>query len=135
MEDIMAIMARLVLVFFIWLLVCVVACMRIFKKAGHSQLMAIIPIVNICVLAQIAGKPVWMGLIACFAPLTPVAGGFISLVIWVLIMHGLSLRFGKSGAFTAGLVLLPGVFHCILAFGDAQWSKPEQEVDKELEPV
>mgnify|MGYP001270971666 CR=1 FL=1 len=136
MENMMAMMARLALVLFIWLLVCVVACMRIFKKAGHSQLLAIIPIVNICILAQIAGKPIWMGLIACFALLIPtVAGEIISLVMWILIMHGLSLRFGKSGAFTAGLILLPGVFHCILAFGSAQYLKPEKEGDKELEPV
>ena len=125
MESIIALMAKMFLVLFIFALVCIVAFMRIFKKAGRSQLLAIIPIVNICVLAKAAGKPSWWGLVVCFAPLIPVAGAIISLGVWVLIMHGLSLRFGKDGAFTAGLVLVPGVFHCILAFVSAEYIQPE----------
>ena len=31
--------------------------------------------------------------------------------------------FGR--AFTAGLLLVPGIFHCILAFGSAEYIQPE----------
>jgi len=125
MESIIALLAKMLLGLFIFALVCIVAFMRIFKKAGRSQLLAIIPIVNICVLAEVAGKPSWWGLVVCFGGLIPVAGAIISLVVWVLIMHALSLRFGKDGAFTAGLLLVPGIFHCILAFGSAEYIQPE----------
>jgi maltodextrin utilization protein YvdJ len=37
------------------------------------------------------------------------------------------VNFGKGGGFTVGLLLLPGIFHCILGFGSAQYLEPDEQ--------
>ena len=133
MEELMAWIARLALVLFILFLVWVVAWMRIFSKAGFPGWFAIIPIVNAFILAQIAGKPGWWGLLVCFLPIIPIAGGIGSFVLWVIITHGLAKNFGKGGGFTVGLLLLPWIFHCILGFGSAQYLGPNGQ-QQEIQP-
>ena len=133
MEQLMAWIARLALVLFILLLVWVVAFMRIFKKAGRSQLLAVIPVVNAYVFAQVAGKPGWWGLAMLFAPIIPIAGGIVSLVLMVLLNHNLAQRFGKGGGFTVGLTLLNPIFCLILAFGSAQYLGSDEQ-QQEIQP-
>jgi len=94
----------------------VVALWRVFEKAGQPGWAAIIPIYNVYILCKIAGKPGWWVLLM-FIPV-------VNIVILLLVKLDLARAFGKSPGFAIGLWLLPILFYPILAFGDAQYSKP-----------
>ena len=138
----MAWIARLALVLFILFLVWVVAMMRINSKAGLPGWLAIIPIVNMFILAQIAGKPGWWGLLwsgliilsyVFSHPIVQIVIVIGDLFLWVIITLGLAKNFGKGGGFTAGLLLLPWIFHCILGFGSTQYLGPNGQ-QQEIQP-
>ena len=106
-------------VMIIWLAVVVfliITMWKIFAKAGKPGWASIIPIYNIIVLIQIAGKPLWW-FVLFFIPIA-------NLVAMILITVGLAKAFGKSGGFAAGLILLPIIFYPILAFGSATYTPP-----------
>jgi len=99
-----------------WLafLVLMIAAMWIvFSKAGKPGWYAIIPILNIVAMIDIAGKP-WWWIIGFFIP-------FVNIIVGVLIYHGISTNFGKGALFTLGLLFLTPIFFLILAFGDAEY--------------
>lgn len=103
----------------IWLAVTVlliVAMWKIFTKAGKPGWAAIVPIYNLVVLIQVAGKPLWF--IALF--FIPIA----NIVAMILIYVGLAKQFGKGGGFAAGLIFLPFIFFPILGFGSASYTAP-----------
>lgn len=111
MEDIGSIIG---IVIYIAIIVFLIAALwRVFTKAGQPGFLAIIPIVNIFILIQIAGKPWWWFLLL----LIP----FVNFVIIILVWHGVSTNFGKGAGFTIGLLLLSPIFLPLLAFGDAQY--------------
>lgn len=89
---------------------------KIFTKAGKPGWASIVPIYNLIVLLEIVGKPAWWFLLM----LIPI----VNIVILILVVHQLSLSFGKDGGFTAGLILLGIVFYPILAFSGAQYVGP-----------
>ena len=93
--------------------VMIAAMWKVFTKAGKPGWAAIVPIYNIIVLLQIAGKPVWW-IILFFIPI-------VSLIIAILTYVALAERFGKGGGFAVGLVLLGPIFFPILGFGSAQY--------------
>jgi Family of unknown function (DUF5684) len=112
-------MGFILIVFWLAIVVFFVAAMwKVFTKAGKPGWAAIVPIYNIVVLLEIAGKPTWW--IVLF--LIPIANFVISFLVWL----GVAKNFGKSEGFGVGLALLGVVFIPILAFGDATY-KPEQE--------
>ena len=86
---------------------------RVFTKAGKPGWAAIIPIYNLIVLLEIAGKPLWW-IILFFIPLA-------NLIAAILVGLGVAKNFGKSDAFGIGLGLLGFIFYPILGFGDAQY--------------
>lgn len=99
--------------------------MKIFGKANHKNPWAgWVPYYNMWVLAEVGGYPGYLGLIGAFAPMIPMVGALASLVIRVLLLHKLSLSFGKDAGFTVGLVLLYPIFIGILAFGSAEYVGP-----------
>lgn len=103
----------------IWLAVMVfyLATMwKIYTKASQPGWAAIVPIYNAVVLHQMVGKPVWWVLLY-FVPL-------VNIVIAIIVTHALSTSFGKGTGFTVGLILLGFIFYPILAWGDAQYSRP-----------
>ena len=101
-------------VIYLALIVLMVASMWIvFRKAGQPGWAAIIPIYNVIVLLQVAGKPIWW-IILSFIPIANV-------VVSILLCIGVSQNFGKGGGFAIGLFLLPIIFYPILAFGSAQY--------------
>ncbi len=103
-----------VYIFAILFSVLMIAAMwKVFTKAGKPGWAAIVPIYNIVVLLQIAGKPVWW-IILFFIPI-------VSLIIAILTYVALAERFGKGGGFAVGLVLLGPIFFPILGFGSAQY--------------
>jgi hypothetical protein len=86
---------------------------RMFEKANQPGWGAIIPIYNIILLLQIAGKPVWW-IILMMIP-------FVNIIPAILVPLGVAKNFGKSALFGIGLILLPFVFYLILGFGDAKY--------------
>jgi hypothetical protein len=94
----------------------VVSLWIVFTKAGKPGWACLIPIYNVIVLLQIAGKPMWWILLM----LIPV----VNIVILVIVNHNLSLSFGKGAGFTVGLIFLTFIFLPILAFGEAKYLGP-----------
>lgn len=86
---------------------------KIFEKAGKPGWAAVVPFYNIYIFLEIAKKPGWW-LILCLIPL-------VNIVIGILATIALAERFGKSGGYVVGMVLLPFVFYPLLAFGDEQY--------------
>ena len=103
-----------VLIFwFAVMILMIVSMWKIFTKAGKPGWAAIIPIYNIIVLLEIAGKPLWW-IILFFIPL-------VNLIAAILVTVAFAKSFGKGAGFAIGLLLLGIVFYPILAFGDATY--------------
>jgi hypothetical protein len=85
-----------------------------FVKAGEPGWAAIIPVYNYLIGIKIAGKPWWFILLL----LIPV----VNLVVYIIILHGISKNFGKNAWFTVGLFFLRFIFIPILGFGKAQYN-------------
>jgi hypothetical protein len=83
-------------------------------KAGRPGWAVIVPIYNLIVYCQIAGKPWWW----VFLMMIPI----VNIVIAFLLAFGLANSFGKGVLFGLGLLFLAPIFFPILAFGDAQYS-------------
>ena len=88
---------------------------KVFEKAGKPGWAAIIPIYNLIVLLEIAGKPIWW--IVLF--LIP----FVNFIIAILVGIDVAKNFGKGTGFGIGLALLGFIFYPILGFGDAKYQK------------
>jgi hypothetical protein len=86
---------------------------KVFTKAGKPGWAAIVPIYNVIVILQIAGKPIWW-LILCLIPL-------VNLIVAILVGIGVAKNFGKGTGFGIGLALLGPIFYPILGFGDARY--------------
>lgn len=100
----------------IWLaiMVLVVAGLwKTFTKAGKPGWAAIIPIYNLIVLLEIAGKPIWW-IILYFIP-------FVNVVISIIVLASVSRNFGRGIGTTLGLIFLPLIFFPILGFGSARY--------------
>lgn len=81
----------------------------IFTKSGKPGWAAIVPIYNIIVMLEIAKKPMWWILLF----LVPIANIVVAVMMWNEIVKS----FGRTSAFTVGLILLAPVFLPMLAFG------------------
>ena len=86
---------------------------KIFTKASKPGWACLIPIYNIFVMLDIAGKPAgWFILL-----LIPV----VNLIVSILVLAGIATNFGKGGGFVIGMIFLPIIFYPILGFGGAQY--------------
>lgn len=97
-------------------LVVIAGIWKTFEKAGKPGWAAIIPIYNIIVLLEIAGKPIWwiiLFLIPC-----------VNIIVSLLVFIAVAKAFGKSEVFGIGLWLLGFIFFPILGFGDAKYVGP-----------
>jgi len=92
-----------------------------FQKAGEPGWAAIIPIYNYLIGIKIAGKPWWYILLM----LIPI----VNLVIYIIILNGLSKSFGKGTGFTVGLFFFRFIFIPILGFGNAVYSGDKSKFD------
>ena len=86
---------------------------KIFAKAGKPGWAAIIPLYNLIVLLQIAGKPLWW-IVLLLIPI-------VNIVIAAMVMIGVANAFGKGTGFALGLLFLSPIFIPILGFSDAQY--------------
>ncbi len=99
--------------FVIFYLLSVIPYFGIFQKAGRPTWAAFVPIYNVIVLIEIAGKPGWWILLF----LIPI----VNFVVLILVLHSLSLNFGHGAGFTLGLIFLGWIFLMILAFGSSRY--------------
>ena len=86
---------------------------KVFTKAGKPGWAAIIPIYNLIVLLQIAGKPLWWIVLFCI----PV----VNFVAAVMVLISVAKAFGKGTGFAIGMLFLGPIFIPILGFGSAQY--------------
>tara|TARA_B100000683_G_C12507280_1_gene559523 strand:+ start:4539 stop:4970 length:432 start_codon:yes stop_codon:yes gene_type:complete len=93
--------------------VLIAARWKVFAKAGQPGWAILVPIYNIIVLFKVAKAPLWW-LLMFFIPIA-------NIIFAIKLTHQISVRFGKGGGFTAGLIFLPIVFWPILGFGSAQY--------------
>jgi hypothetical protein len=94
-------------------LVVLASLWKVFTKAGEPGWAAIVPIYNVLVLAKIAGKEMWWGILL----LIPCVGIVVSFILSI----ALAEKFGKGAGFGIGLALLPFIFYPILGFGSAEY--------------
>ena len=103
----------------IWLAIVIVAIAgmwKVFEKAGKPGWAAIIPIYNMFVLNEIAGKEIlWfiLTLIPC-----------VNIVAIIVICMDVAKNFGKDPIYGVGLALLPMIFFPLLGFSDARYQGP-----------
>jgi hypothetical protein len=86
---------------------------KVFTKAGKPGWAAIIPIYNLIVLLQIAGKPLWWIVLFCIP--------IVNFVVAVMVLINVAKAFGKGTGFAIGMLLLGPIFIPILGFGSAQY--------------
>ncbi|MEM9997707.1 MAG: DUF5684 domain-containing protein [Bacteroidota bacterium] len=82
---------------------------KTFEKAGYEGWFALIPVLNLFVLIQIAEKPDWW-IALYFFPL-------VNLFVGAAVAMAVAERFGRSTLFGLGLFLAPYVCYPILGFG------------------
>ena len=87
----------------------IISLWKIFKKAGKPGCASIIPIYNIYIMCEIAEKEWWYVLLSCVP--------FANIYAMIVLYNGMAKKFGKSGGFVAGMILLPVIFFPMLAFG------------------
>ena len=105
------------IIYLIVLALMLVGLWKTFEKAGKPGWAAIVPIYNIIVLLEIAGKPVWWIILY----LIPIANFIVS----ILVAFALAETFGKSKGWAfLMLVLLPFVGYPMLGFSDATYTAP-----------
>ena len=107
--------SKLIFLAFVAVFLCVilVSMARVFRKAGRSGAAAFVPIYNLVVLLEIAGKPLWW---VIFTPV-PV----VNLVLGARLGIALADRFGRGRLFGLGLFFLGPLFFPLLAFSDLRY--------------
>lgn len=105
-----------ILMIVLWLSIiafAIVSQWKVFEKAGQPGWAVFVPIYNILIMLKVANKPWWW----IFMFLIPIA----NIVFMIMMLHRISLSFGKGAGFTVGLLLLNIIFWGILAFDKSEY--------------
>ncbi|HID21105.1 MAG TPA: signal peptidase I [Planctomycetaceae bacterium] len=86
---------------------------KTFSKAGRPGWGAIIPIYNVVLLLEIAGRPIWW-IILFFVPI-------VNFIVAIFVAIDVAKNFGKGVGFGLGLAFLGFIFYPILGFGSARY--------------
>jgi hypothetical protein len=95
------------------ILLIIISMWKIFVKAGKPGWAAIVPIYNLIVILEIAGKPIWWFILL----LIP----FVNIIVLIMVLISFARNFGKGVGFAIGMLILPFIFYPMLAFGDAKY--------------
>jgi hypothetical protein len=114
----MALFGGVFLLFWLAIIVVIIVGMwKVFEKAGQPGWAAIVPIYNIYVLTQIAGRPAWW-IVLFLIPL-------VNFVAALIISIDVAKAFGQSAVFGIVLLFLFGVIgYLMLGFGNYRYTKP-----------
>jgi uncharacterized protein DUF5684 len=97
--------------------VAIIAMWRVFEKAGQPGWAAIVPIYNVYILTQIAGRPAWW-IVLFFIPVANVIAG-------IVISIDVAKAFGQSAAWGVILLFIFALIgYLMLAFGNYRYTKP-----------
>ena len=88
---------------------------KIYVKAGKPGWGCIVPIYNIILQLEIAGRPIWW-IFLMFIP-------FVNFIIAIIIALDIAKAFGKETGFGIGMILLPIIFYTILAFDSSEYQE------------
>lgn len=97
-------------------LVIVIGMWKAFAKAGKPGWAAIVPIYNLIVLCEIAGRPGWWVLLM----LIP----FVNFIVLIILSIDVAKSYGQGTGFGLGLAFLGPIFWPILGFGSSQYRGP-----------
>lgn len=115
MAAIFAAMAGVWLVFMVIAVVMIVCMWKVFVKAGKPGWAAIIPVYNLIVLLEIAGRPAWWVILILFVP-------FANIVCLFIAYADIAKKFGKSGVWGVVMLGLLGIIGWpMLAFGKSEF--------------
>jgi Family of unknown function (DUF5684) len=106
------------LIYLAIIVVIIAGLWKVFEKAGKPGWAAIVPIYNLVVLLEIAGKPIWW-IVLFLIPL-------VNFVVAILVSIEIAKAFGKDTLYGVGLALLGFIFYPLLGFSDATYTKPAQ---------
>ena len=98
----------------IFIIVAVLANIKIFNKAGEAGWKSLVPILNIFVFLKIIRQPAWR-IILYFIPL-------VNIIVSLIDLNRFCKSFGKGFGFLIGMLFLQPIFMLILAFGDAEYN-------------
>lgn len=103
---------------FLAIIVLIIASVWItFTKADRPGWACIVPIYNVYVMMQIAGRP-WWWMLLMFIPL-------VGIVIAIIVSIDIAKAFGKGAGFGLGLAFLGFIFYPILAFTEVSYEQPD----------
>ena len=85
----------------------------LFQKAGQPGWGVLIPIYNLVLIARVAGLSGWWAILL----LIPL----VNIIAWIIFAIGVAMNFGKGPGTMIGLIVLPGIFVPIIAFGNAEY--------------
>jgi len=88
----------------------------IYVRAGQPGWASIVPVYNMVVLMNIAGRPAWWFVLM----LIPV----VNFIIWFMVCMDLAVAFDRGIPFAAGLFFVPFIFFPIMAFGEKDYVGP-----------
>lgn len=116
-ETIRAILAGSgAIVAILWWVINVIACWKVFEKAGFAGWKSLIPIYHLYVLCEI----VFGNGLLFLLYIIPFVGNIFALVTtWTL-----GTVFGKDWLFKLGMIFLNPIFIVILGFGDSYYRGP-----------
>jgi hypothetical protein len=104
----------------------VVVLWKVFTKAGKPGWASIVPFYNVMVLAEITGRPSWVGLLS-FVPL-------LNIYVGIILMLDLAKSFGKDVLFGILMILFGSIPMAFIAFDkNAKFVGPVS-TGKTLEP-
>jgi uncharacterized membrane protein YhaH (DUF805 family) len=101
-------------IYFGVIIVAIAGAWKTFEKAGRPGWAAIVPLYNMVVGAQIAGKSGWWVVLMMIPGVSIVAG-----ILWG---QAMAKVFGKGAGFGVGLTFLSPIFLAILGFGSAEYA-------------
>ena len=101
--------------YFAYIIFFIIVMWKIFVKAGKPGWGCIIPIYNIILQLEIAGRPLWW----IFLLLIP----FVNIFFAVVIILDIAKAFGKESIFETGMLFLPFIFFPILAFDSSEFQE------------
>ena len=105
------------MIFALAILLFMIICMwKVFTKAGKPGWAILVPIYNIIVLLEIAGKPWWWFLLM----LIPL----VNIILLIIVYIEIAKAFGYGAGFAIGLLLVGIIFWPILAFGSSKYTAP-----------